>query len=117
MSEFDAKRLEQRLRGLIEKQLALFALSCAERLYPAYAQQRELHDGAALNAMWNALTMDDGEGANRYSDLAEGYLRGEDAEWNPANPILDNSIAVALYAEQCLSSGRPLVAGRSRQDN
>ncbi|MFN6207877.1 MAG: hypothetical protein ACK49R_15705 [Planctomycetota bacterium] len=45
MSEFDTKRLEQRLRGFSEKQRALFALSCAERLYPAYAQQRELHDG------------------------------------------------------------------------
>lgn len=118
MPEFGAKYLEQKLRCLGGKQRALFALSCAERLYPAYTLQRELYEGelaaarAALDEMWNALTMDHGsdtirysEVADRYSEVAEEYLRGEDAEWNPLNPISDNAIAAVIYAVQCLNSG------------
>lgn len=111
MPEFGAKYLEQKLRCLGGKQRALFALSCAERLYPAYTLQRELHEGelaaarAALDEMWNALTMDHGADTIRYSEVAEEYLRGEDAEWNPLNPISDNAIAAVIYAVQCLNSG------------
>ncbi len=112
MSDFDAKWLEQRLRGLGERHRALFALSCAERLYPAYCLQDEVHDRefalarAALDEMWNALAMKKRGNTIRYCEVAAEYLRGEGAEWNPMNPISDNAIAAVMYAVQCLNSGK-----------
>lgn len=108
---FDSRTLEQSLDSLSGQQRALFALSCAERLYPAYSRHPKHNAGEldaarqALDQMWNKLKSTNEVDRIEYAQLAENYLRGEDAEWHPLNPIADNAIASVIYAAQCVDTG------------
>lgn len=108
MVAFDQGLLKERLERISTGCRSLFALSCAERLFPSYDlyhQRTGRGDTSrmrsALDHLWDAILQDRTaiglDGLDDYKLLAPG----EETPWNPLNPVAENAVAAVMYACQC----------------
>ena len=111
MLTFDIKAIDETLSSMSPLQRVAFAVACAERLFAIYQLHPKQHPGelvaarAALDQIWNGMQSRKIGQHLAYVDDAEEWLRGEDAKWNPLNPLADNAIASIVFACQCFETG------------
>jgi uncharacterized protein YjaG (DUF416 family) len=110
--KFDRQLLKGQLEGVGPRNRALFALSCAERLFPLYQLYfektgcgRPSYLRSTLDHLWElALRGQTGHKELFLNDF-ESLLPGEDPAWNPLNGLADDAIAALAYACQCQATG------------
>jgi uncharacterized protein YjaG (DUF416 family) len=111
MIVFDQQLLKDRLRLLGCVRQSLFALTCAERLFPSYDLYQEVTGRGdsnrlrcALDCLWKTVlqsetstSLDELNKLDEYELLAPG----EDTPWNSLNPVAENAVAAVIYAYRC----------------
>lgn len=112
MTAFDKQVLQNRLDDIGPNGRTLFALSCAERLFPLYKSYGEAsRQGDAgrlrstLNQLWESMTSQQPCGKLSYLDEYESLIPHEDEQWTPLNPLAENAVAALAYACQCQVDG------------
>jgi uncharacterized protein YjaG (DUF416 family) len=104
---FDRQKVLDRLERLSPPSRTLFALSCAERLFPLYKAFSAKRAHAApnllrstLDRLWDAARLKETPNVKPFLDEYESLIPGEDAEWMPLNPLAENAVAALVYACQ-----------------
>jgi uncharacterized protein YjaG (DUF416 family) len=104
---FDRQSLKERLEKLSPLKRALFAVSCAERLFPLYKAFSEKAVQAAperlqttLDHLWEAARRKETPNEEPFLEEYESLIPGEDAEWMPLNTLAENAVAALAYAFQ-----------------
>jgi uncharacterized protein YjaG (DUF416 family) len=104
---FDRQLLQDRLEKLDPLCRTLFALSCAERLFPLYKAFSEKAVQAApnrlrstLDHLWEGARRKKTPHAEPFLEEYESLLPGEDAKWMPLNPLAENAVTALAYACQ-----------------
>lgn len=112
MVMFDEQFLKNRLESISPHCRALFALTCAERLFPLYqlfsektGRGRPNYLRSTLDHLWElALSGETGYKESFLGDY-QSLILGENAEWDLLNGLADDAVASLAYACQCQLTG------------
>ena len=106
---FNGESLQNRLAAISPPCRRIFALSCAERLFPLYQlfSRRVVHAApnllhSTLDHLWELTFRGEATNQEPFLSKYESLIPGENAEWTPLNPLVENAVAALAYA--CLSS-------------
>lgn len=113
MLAFDQPMLTERLNRMSPTCRTLFALCCAERLFPLYGlyanSGREGDLGllrSTLDHLWESASERKTSGTQAFLDKYESLIPGEDAHWTPLNPLAENAVAAVVYACRTKTTGK-----------
>ena len=112
MFAFERDAIATQLDTLSPTCRCLFAVSCAERLYPMYAVYHT-HSGkgnptllrSALDELWMCLLRQEKCAEPTFVGEYESLIPNEDTAWTPFNPLAENAVAALAYAYQCAATG------------
>lgn len=106
--KFDEGNLQSRLKALRPRSRRLFALSCAERLFPLYQAYRDRAGRGnprrirkALDELWRAVSLDRKCESRGRAGEYESLIPDEDSRWTAINPLAENAVAALVYAIRC----------------
>jgi len=112
MVAFDEQSLKCELTGITPIGRVLFALSCAERLYPLYelyAEKTGKNNRACvrstLDQLWQSARGEQRTSEQSFLEEYESLVPGERAQWTPLNPLAENAVDAVAYACRCQSTG------------
>ncbi len=115
MVAFDEQALKEQLEGVGPGGGRLFALSCAERLFPLYKLFSErTRQGvpnrlrSTLDQLWESERRGQIGGEQPFLEEYESLIPGEEVERSKRtllDPLAENAVAALAYACQCQVSG------------
>jgi len=112
MVVFDRDSLKDRLEGVSHHCRVLFALSCAERLFPLYelfSERTSYGDSTCLRStldhLWESVLRGQTGSKEPFLNDYESLVPGEDSEYTPFNAIAENAVAALTYACRCQQTG------------
>jgi uncharacterized protein YjaG (DUF416 family) len=115
MVTFDEQVLKERLEGVGPRWRLMFALSCAERLFPLYKLFSERTRQGATNRLrstsdqlWESVRRGQTGGEQPFLVEYESLIPGEEVERSKRtllDPLAEDAVAALAYACQCQVSG------------
>jgi uncharacterized protein YjaG (DUF416 family) len=111
MIAFDEQALKARLEGVAPGWRLLFALSCAERLFPLYKLFSEGTPNrlrSTSDQLWESVRRGQTDGAQPFLDEYESLIPGEEVERSKRtllDPLAEDAVAALAYACQCQVTG------------
>ncbi len=116
MVAFDEQALKERLEGIGARWRLLFAVSCAERLFPLYKFFSErTRQGApnrlrsTLDQLWESVRRGRTGGEQPFLDEYESLIPGDEVEQSKRtllDPLAEDAVAALAYACQCQVTGQ-----------
>lgn len=107
MFDFDEDKLSFRLKKFRPISRMLFAVTCAQRLFPVYEFccdkvrfSTAIKVRSALANLWKLVLKNETKYEGRFLDLYDDLIPSEDSQWSPLNPIIENAVAAVAYACQ-----------------
>jgi hypothetical protein len=120
---FDDSRLEKRLGDLSDDSRRLFALTCAERLFPLYRAFNERSGRGdpdplrkTLDQLWNSLLRGEPWADQSFLEQCDSLIPGEDVrqdQWTGLDAPAENAVIALVRACLCSLEGDPQNAYRA----
>lgn len=112
MVAYDQQSLKCGLTGLTRLGRMLFALSCAERLYPLYelytketGKENENCLRSILDGLWKSVVRGETIAEESSLDDYDYLIPNDSAEWTRLNPLAENAAAALAYAWRLHATG------------